>query len=95
MKPLERDELLVRLDEKSNNIYHLVEKQERHLAELNNKVAKNVLNIDRNSNRIASLENLITSGVSLKLNKRQVTIGSAGVIAIITTIVAVLDKVIK
>ena len=37
MKPSERDELFGRLDERSANTYTLVEKQEKHLAELNSK----------------------------------------------------------
>ena len=32
MKPKERDDLLVRLDERSLNTYHLVEKLEQHNA---------------------------------------------------------------
>ncbi|KKN74963.1 hypothetical protein LCGC14_0384650 [marine sediment metagenome] len=35
MKPKERDELLGRLDERSRNTYHLVEKLEKHNAEQN------------------------------------------------------------
>ncbi len=34
-------ELLARIDERTSNIYTLVEKQERHLAELNGKVSIN------------------------------------------------------
>ena len=35
MKAKERDDLLIRLDERSCNTYHLVEKLERHNAEQN------------------------------------------------------------
>ena len=35
LTPALRDELLIRLDERSRNTYHLVEKLERHNAEQN------------------------------------------------------------
>jgi len=35
MKAAERDDLLIRLDERTNNIYKLTEAQERHLKEIN------------------------------------------------------------
>ena len=35
MKPTERDDLLIRLDERTNNIWKLTEKQEEHLAKIN------------------------------------------------------------
>ena len=43
MKANERDELLIRLDERTANIYHLTEKQEKHLSDLNDAVAKNTI----------------------------------------------------
>ena len=45
MKPKERDELLVRLDERTNNIWRLTEKQEDHLSKLNDQTSKNTTDI--------------------------------------------------
>lgn len=49
MKPYERDELLIRLDERTNNIWNLTEQQEKHLAQINNHLADH-------SNRITIVE---------------------------------------
>ena len=43
MKPSERDNLLIRLDERSNNIWKTIEKMEVHLVTLNNSVGENKL----------------------------------------------------
>ena len=48
MNAQERDELLIRIDERTRNIYHLTEKQEHHLDELNASVSKNVARIASN-----------------------------------------------
>ena len=96
MKPAERDELLVRVDERVENIERTTDKQEKHLANLNQKVAKNVLNIDRNYNRINTLEELceklIESGVPLRLTRKQVASGGTGVISIIVMLLVALGK---
>ena len=70
MKPGERDELLGRLDERTRNTFRLVEEQERHLKGLNDSVSKNMLNIDRNHNRLAELEAAMTGGASIKFSKK-------------------------
>ena len=43
MKAEERDRLLVRLDERTNNIYRLAEAQEKHLEKLNGQIVKIVV----------------------------------------------------
>jgi len=43
MKPSERDNLLIRLDERSQNIWKITEKMEAHLVRLNLSVANNKL----------------------------------------------------
>ena len=48
MKQSERDELLVRLDERTINIYKLTEKQEAHLNKLNSHVSDNKAGIAKN-----------------------------------------------
>lgn len=94
MNEAERDELLIRLDEKSNNTYKLVEKQERHLAELNKQVAKNLLNIDRNHNRLTDVEDNLAGGVYLKLSKKQTATGSISVATIVIMVIVALGKVL-
>ena len=51
MKPSERDELLGRLDERTRNTYRLVEKQEKHLERINNKVEEHTIAIARQDER--------------------------------------------
>lgn len=48
MKPKERDELLIRLDERSRNIWTLTEKQESHLSKLNDNMMKHAVQISSN-----------------------------------------------
>lgn len=78
MKVAERDELLIRLDVKMGLCLETLDKQEKHLAHLNNKVVDNRLNIDRNHNRIGVLEDMAQNGTSLRLSRKQVATGSAG-----------------
>ena len=52
MKPAERDELLGRLDERSINTYHLVEKLERHQRESNGIVISQGERIAKNETKI-------------------------------------------
>ncbi len=52
MKASERDDLLIRLDERSRNIYTLVEKQERHLEELNSTTRENTTGVAVNRSGI-------------------------------------------
>ena len=61
MNKTQQDELLIRLDERTANIYTLTEKQERHLAKLNDSVAKNVKDMAENSTRIAENTQRISS----------------------------------
>ena len=45
MKPAERDDLLIRLDERTRNIWTLTEKQENHLSKLNDRTSRNATDI--------------------------------------------------
>jgi len=94
LKPQERDELLIRLDERTDNIYKLTEKQEKHLSELNDKVSKNTINVDRNDKRIVRLEECIANGVDLHLTKRQVTVGGASVVSLIILALTALGTIL-
>ena len=90
MKASERDELLIRLDVRTENIEKITEKQEQHLTTLNNKVSKNLLNIDRNDKRLHQLEN----GVNLKFSKKQLATGGTGLITLLTFIIISIGKVL-
>jgi len=92
MKPTERDSLLIRLDERSKNIYNLSEKQERHLAELNNKVAKNVADIAVNCSR---LDYLTTNSVSVRLSRKQVIVGGSSVAPFVALVLIELGKLLN
>ena len=65
MKPIERDELLIRLDERTANIYHLTEKQEQHLSDLNDSIARHGKQIVSNSTNIKWITRILTaSGIT-------------------------------
>ena len=61
MNAKDKDELLIRLDEKTNNILHAVEKIERHLAELNKKVEKHAIDIGINKKIVGGIVSAITA----------------------------------
>ncbi len=52
MRQAERDELLIRLDEKTNNIYTLTEKQEAHLSKINDSLMEHAQQISSNKTSI-------------------------------------------
>jgi len=52
MKPKERDELLIRLDERTRNIWTLTEKQEDHLAKINDSMMKHAVQISSNKTSV-------------------------------------------
>ena len=81
MKPSERDELFGRLDERSANTYTLVEKQEKHLAELNSKTQQNQLDIIEVAN---NLELHKAVAVPIKFNRKQTGSGITLLILILT-----------
>ncbi len=55
MKPTERDQLLIRLDERTRNIWALTEKQEAHLSKLNDSMMKHAVQISANRTSIGRL----------------------------------------
>ena len=61
MKPLERDNLLIRLDERTRNIYNLTEKQEDHLSKLNDALSKHAIGIEGNRVSIKWLRIILIS----------------------------------
>ena len=52
MKPKERDDLLVRLDERTANIWRVTELQEQHLVKLNDSVLKHAIQLSSNKTSI-------------------------------------------
>lgn len=93
MKPTERDDLLIRLDVRTENIEKITEKQEKHLAHLNSKVIENRLNIDRNHNRVSVLEQIAQNGTPLRLSRKQVATGGASVVGLATVVVMAIGKI--
>ena len=65
MNEQERDELLIRLDERTCNIYKLTEQQEEHLKKLNNSVAENTKGVISNKSTIAMLKWIITGAFTI------------------------------
>lgn len=52
MKPTERDDLLIRLDERTSNIWRVTEEQGQHLKEINGALASQFKTVTRNSVKI-------------------------------------------
>lgn len=68
----ERDSLLARLDERTNNIYHLAETTESHLRELNGTVRKNTGDILAISDDMYGKDN--KSGLCAEMDKAKANI---------------------
>ena len=62
MKAPERDELLIRLDEKTNNIWNLTEKQEQHLDRLNSSLSDHAVQIAQNKTSIKWIVRVLSAG---------------------------------
>ena len=90
MKPAERDDLLIRLDVRTENIEKTTDKQEKHLARLNGRVIDNRINVDRNYRRLNTLEDLVDkvvqNGVPLKLSRKQVLGGGTGLAGVVVAL---------
>ncbi len=88
MKPKERDDLLVRLDERTSNIWTLTEKQEEHLEKINN-------HLDDHSKRLVIAETQIkertTSPVVKKMSKKAKT-GYSGIALTVFTLIYYLGQ---
>ena len=52
MKPTDRDDLLIRIDERTRNIYTLTEKQDAHLSNLNDSIREHAEQITNNTSSI-------------------------------------------
>ncbi len=70
MKASERDDLLIRLDERSCNIYKLTEKQEEHLRQING-------HLDDHSSRLTTVETKIDERTR-KVSKKAIAGYSGG-----------------
>lgn len=88
MKPKERDDLLIRLDERTNNIWTLTEKQEEHLAKIND-------HLDDHSKRLVIAETQIKertiSPVVKKMSKKAMT-GYGGIAITVITLLYYLGQ---
>ena len=59
VKKQELDELLFRVDERTCNIYKLLEKQEAHLRDINNSVAENSIDCAKSRTSVRNLWTVI------------------------------------
>ena len=59
MKPTERDQLLGGLEERTKNIYVLVEKNEKHLSKINDKISEHEKQIAVNKKSVGLLWKII------------------------------------
>lgn len=98
MEPTERDELLVRIDERLKYTCELTEKQEKHLSTLNDRTRKSELNIDRNHYRLTNLEDdiktLVNCGLPLRLTKGQAIGGGSGVLGMVAVLIVSVGKIL-
>ena len=63
MKPQERDDLLIRIDERTRNIWRLTDQQEKHLSKINDSLLEHAVQITSNSNGIKWLRWVIGIGL--------------------------------
>ena len=88
MKPRERDDLLIRLDEKVNNIWTLTEKQEQHLAKING-------HLEDHSKRLVTVETQVNERTQSKISKKAMAGISGGTLAVATIVYYLIDVVFK
>ncbi len=80
MKPKERDELLGRLDERTQNIWRVTERQEKHLAKQNGHIESLV-------ERVAIVETKVDERTTAKLGKKTIWGISGGGILLLATLI--------
>ena len=92
LKPGERDELLIRMDERQKQIYDMNMQQEKHLSDLNSKVVHNIVKLANHSEKIFTIEKILEQGVPLKLTKKQMAAGGGSVLTIVGSLLIALGK---
>jgi len=88
MNESQRDELLIRLDERTITIREISTKNEKHLADLNNKVVENARNIALLAGRTDNLER----GLTVKFTKTQGIAGGVGISSIAGSVILLVGK---
>ncbi|HUV46150.1 MAG TPA: hypothetical protein VMW45_03675 [Dehalococcoidia bacterium] len=86
LTPTNRDELLIRLDERTNNIWTLTEKQEEHLAKINN-------HLDDHSKRLTIAETQLAERTSSKVSKKAVAGYGGGTAVVVSTLVLAIGQI--
>jgi len=94
MNETERDELLIRMDERQKAIYTITLNQETHLAKLNSKVADHVLKIAFNQEKISNIEKFIENGIPVRFTKKQYTAAGISAMTLISTLIIAVGKMI-
>ncbi len=65
MKPSERDELLIRVDERTRNTWTMVERQEGHLSKINGSISTHARQITANGTSIKWIVRIFATAVIL------------------------------
>lgn len=87
MKLKERDDLLVRLDERTANIWRVTELQEQHLRELNGSTRKI-------ANRVTIVETRVEERTASKISKKAIAGYSSGGLLLLTlTILQIIQAI--
>ncbi len=85
MNPKDRDELLGRLDERTQNIWRVTEQQEKHLAKQNG-------HIEGLMERVTTVETKVDERTTAKLGRKTVWgISGGGVLLLVTLIFTALQ----
>ncbi len=80
MKPKDRDDLLIRIDERTNNIWRVTEAQEKHLEKLNG-------HLDNHSKRLTVVETKVDERTIAKLGRKTIWGISGGGILLLATLI--------
>ena len=80
MKSKDRDELLGRLDERTQNIWRVTEQQEKHLAKQNGHIESLI-------ERVATVETKVDERTTAKLGRKTILGISGGGILLLATLI--------
>ena len=86
LTPTNRDELLIRLDERTNNIWTLTEKQEGHLGKINS-------HLEDHSKRLTIAETQLAERTSSKVSKKAVAGYGGGTAVVVSTLVLAIGQI--
>jgi hypothetical protein len=94
MNPEERDELLIRLDERTKVIKKLNEQQDAKLILLNGQVLQNSQRIADNVYQIGNIKDRLSEGMPLKVTRGQYATGGAGLVGLLIPILVAVGRIL-